>query len=281
MPSNVFISYRREDSRYQARGVFDAFQKVLPRDSLFMDVDSIPPGADFVAFLEGWVDKCEILLALIGPGWSSSLDPKTARRRIDNPRDFVRIEIREALKRGIPVVPVLLDGTPMPDENELPDDMKSLVRRQAEYIEYRTFDADVNRLIKRLELGKTRASTPDMDTQIVSRNRLSEQWSGHAKGTNNGALKVILSESLAGVRGTLIFEDDAFGPTFYDVAGSYNDQEIRLEGKPQSGGHLEGVLGTLIATGKFISPTEIRGTWKSSIGTAGYFSLFATDAGRT
>jgi uncharacterized membrane protein YeaQ/YmgE (transglycosylase-associated protein family) len=154
MPSKVFISYRREDSKYQARGVYDAFQKVLPRDSIFMDVDSIPPGTDFVAFLEGWVDKCEILLALIGSDWSKSIDPKTGRRRLDNPRDFVRIEIREALTRGIPVVPVLLDGASIPDVNELPDDMKNLIRRQAEYIEYRTFDADVTRLVNRLQLSR-------------------------------------------------------------------------------------------------------------------------------
>ncbi|MGH6814971.1 MAG: SUMF1/EgtB/PvdO family nonheme iron enzyme, partial [Hyphomicrobiaceae bacterium] len=152
--SKVFISYRRDDSRYQARMIYTAFRQVLPRESVFMDVDSVPPGADFVDILEGWVDECNILLALIGPGWIAATDPKTGRPRLVNPNDFVRIEIRKALVRGIPVVPVLLDGTPMPDADLLPDDMRKLVRRHAEFVEFRTFDTDVERLIKKLGLGR-------------------------------------------------------------------------------------------------------------------------------
>jgi len=130
--------------------IYNAFRAVLPRDSVFMDVDSIPLGTDFVEILEGWVEKCEVLVALIGPGWADAIDPKTSRKRLQSDYDFVRIEIREALKRGIPVIPVLLDGTPMPEVEHLPDDLKRLVRRQAEFVEFRTFDADVERLIKKL-----------------------------------------------------------------------------------------------------------------------------------
>jgi hypothetical protein len=155
MTASVFISYRRNDSRYQARMIYGAFQQAVPRDRLFMDVDSIPPGADFVGVLQSWVTQCEIMLALIGPGWIEATDPKTGRMRLDDPNDFVRIEIREALSRNIPVVPVLLDETPMPKIEQLPDDMKGLVRRQAEFVAYRTFDADVRRLIKELGLGST------------------------------------------------------------------------------------------------------------------------------
>jgi TIR domain len=150
MAAKVFISYRRADANYPARMIYNAFCAVLPRDKVFMDVDSIPLGVDFVEILEGWVEKCEILLALIGPGWADAIDPETSRKRLQNDYDFVRIEIREALKRGIPVVPVLLDGTPMPQPEDLPDDLKNLVRRQAEFVDFRTFDADVERLIKKL-----------------------------------------------------------------------------------------------------------------------------------
>jgi hypothetical protein len=149
----VFISYRRHDSRYQARMIYDAFQRALPREHLFMDIDSIPPGADFVKILKPEVGECEIMLALIGPGWIDATDPKTGRRRLDNQYDFVRIEIREALKRGIPVVPVLLDDAPMPDADNLPDDLKKLVRRQAEFVQFRTFDEDVARLMRRLAVA--------------------------------------------------------------------------------------------------------------------------------
>jgi hypothetical protein len=154
MATKVFISYRRDVSRYQARMIHAAFCQVIPRDQVFMDVDSIPPGANFRKILKDWVNQCEVLLALIGPGWIDASDPKTNRRRLDNPSDFVRIEIGEALARDIPVVPVLIDGAPLPEIGLLPDDLKELADRQAEFVEYRTFDADVERLIRKLRLDQ-------------------------------------------------------------------------------------------------------------------------------
>ena len=109
MAEKIFISYRRDDSRYQARMIHAAFCKVIPSDHVFMDVNSIAPGANFRKILKDWVDQCEVLLALIGPGWIDARDVKTKMRRLDNKSDFVRIEIGEALARGIPVVPVILD----------------------------------------------------------------------------------------------------------------------------------------------------------------------------
>ena len=103
MAAKVFISYRREDAKYQARMIYSAFCRAIPSDHVFMDVDSIPPGADFRKVLEDWVGQCEVLLALIGPGWIGAGDPKTKERRLDNKSDFVRIEIGKALARGIPV----------------------------------------------------------------------------------------------------------------------------------------------------------------------------------
>jgi hypothetical protein len=129
MPTKVFISYRREDSNYQARMVHEAFSRVLPREHIFMDVDLITFGADFCKILRDRVDECEVLLALIGPNWLNATDPKTKGRRLDNASDFVRIEIGEALARSIPVVPVLIDGVPMPDIDLLPNDLKELVDR--------------------------------------------------------------------------------------------------------------------------------------------------------
>lgn len=158
MSLRVFISYRRDDAKWEAREIYRSLTQVLPRDHVFMDLDSIPPGADFVDVLEGWVDECDILLALIGSGWIDAMDPKTARRRLENPNDFVRIEVRKALERGIPVVPVLLDGAPIPDAERLPDDLKKLTRRNAEFVEHRTVDSDVERLIRRLGLAETKQS---------------------------------------------------------------------------------------------------------------------------
>jgi hypothetical protein len=79
MAAKVFISYRRDDSRYQARMIHAAFCQVIPHDRVFMDIDSIPPGTNFRKILKDWVDQCEVLLALIGPGWIDAKDPKTSR----------------------------------------------------------------------------------------------------------------------------------------------------------------------------------------------------------
>jgi type II secretory pathway component PulC len=153
MAGKIFISYRRDDSRYQARMIYEAFLRGIPRENVFMDIDTIPLGVNFVKVLEGWVEQCEVLLVLMGAGWVNSTDPKTGKRRLDNPKDFVRVEIRGALTRDIPVVPVILDGAELPDEAQLPDDIKGLLSRNAEFVEYRNFDADVQRLIKKLGIG--------------------------------------------------------------------------------------------------------------------------------
>jgi hypothetical protein len=152
MPSKVFISYRRDSARWQAREIYRALKQVLPSDHVFMDVDSIPVGVDFVEYLEGWVDRCDIMLALIGAEWADAIDPKTGRRRLENAHDFMRIEVRKGLARGIPVVPILLDGATIPDPEQLPDDLQRLIRRNAEFIDHRTIEPDVERLIKKLGL---------------------------------------------------------------------------------------------------------------------------------
>jgi TIR domain len=154
--TKVFISYRREDSKWPARQLYKAFLRHLPREQLFIDFDSIPLGADFVEILQRQVRECDIVIALIGPGWVDNPDTKTGQRRLDNPKDFVRIEICAALSRAIPVVPVLLEGAKMPEAEQLPKDMRMLVRRQAEFVGYLSFDTDVDRLIKRLGFGKER-----------------------------------------------------------------------------------------------------------------------------
>jgi hypothetical protein len=131
----------------------------MPRENVFMDIDTIPLGVNFVKVLEGWVEQCEVLLVLMGAGWANSTDPKTGKRRLDNPKDFVRVEIRGALTRDIPVVPVMLDGAEIPDEHQLPDDIKGLLSRNAEFVEYRNFDADVQRLLKKLGVGVSAKQT--------------------------------------------------------------------------------------------------------------------------
>jgi formylglycine-generating enzyme required for sulfatase activity len=152
--AKIFISYRREDSQHQADRLHAILKKHVPdaKRNIFIDVDNIPVGVDFARYLDEQVSQCDVLLALIGPDWLSAADPATGRRRLDNPKDFVRIEIASALKRDIPVAPVLLDGAPFPREEELPDDLKPLVHRNGVELRRMSFDADADRLIRGLNL---------------------------------------------------------------------------------------------------------------------------------
>lgn len=144
----IFISYRRDDSQYQADRIRGALTRILPKRDVFIDIDNIPTGVDFVDHVDKQIAQCDVLLALIGPGWIANA------QRLANPKDFVRIEIASALKRGITVVPVLLDGATMPREDQLPDDIKPLIRRNGADIRRSSFDSDTQRLISRLEVGK-------------------------------------------------------------------------------------------------------------------------------
>jgi hypothetical protein len=141
----VFISYRRDDSAGYAGRIFDRLTSRLGHDAVFFDVDTIQPGRDFVEVLSERVGACDALIAIIGKQWIASADGEN-RRRLDDPNDFVRIEIEAALKRNVPVIPVLVDGAGMPRADQLPDGLKTLVRRQAVEISHARFDSDAERL---------------------------------------------------------------------------------------------------------------------------------------
>jgi TIR domain-containing protein len=147
--SRVFISYRREDSAGFAWGIYDRLARRLGRSNIFFDVDNIAPGLDFVDVLSERVSKCDALVAIIGADWVSSVD-RDNRRRIDDPHDFVRIEIEAALERGILVIPVLVDGAAMPSADDLPDSLKKLARRQGIEVSHTRFDSDIRKLVHTL-----------------------------------------------------------------------------------------------------------------------------------
>lgn len=145
----IFISYRRADSQGSAGRLYDRLARTFGRGLVFRDVDDIDYGADFVNAIDAAVGGCEVLIAVIGNQWLSSTD-KTGVRRLDNPNDFVRLEIATALRRGIRVVPALVDDAHMPAEADLPDDLKELHRRNAIALRNDSFDDDVERLIRSL-----------------------------------------------------------------------------------------------------------------------------------
>ena len=145
----IFISYRRSEDAAFAGRLFDRLERTFRREALFMDVDSIAPGQDFVSILKARVAECDVLLALIGRGWLTATD-EAGRRRLNNAEDFVRIEIEAALTQRKRVIPVLIDDVPMPRAEELPEELKPLVRCQAIRLSHDRFRADCDRLIRAL-----------------------------------------------------------------------------------------------------------------------------------
>jgi|SRR6516165_1735216 tetratricopeptide (TPR) repeat protein len=149
MADTIFINYRREDSAATAGRLHDRLVQVFGWKNVFMDVDQIPAGIDFVAHLNNQVAASNVLLVIIGPHWLDVKD-EAGQRRLDQPDDFVAIEIEAALSRDIRVIPVLVDGASIPKANELRDSLKPLVRRQAIEVRQPHFGRDVQALIERL-----------------------------------------------------------------------------------------------------------------------------------
>jgi hypothetical protein len=166
MAGKVFISYRRDDSAGYAGRVHDRLEHEFGSGLLFMDVDSISLGADFVKVLRDEVAKCDLLLAIIGPSWLNAVD-EDGHRRLENPYDFVRLEIAAALKRDIPVIPILISGARLPKSSELPADIADLTMRNGLEIRHASFHSDMNRLI-------TRIKVPPPDTTRVEVARTSQ-----------------------------------------------------------------------------------------------------------
>lgn len=146
----IFISYRRDDSAGYAGRLYDRLATHFGADQVFMDVEGIDPGTDFVEAIETAVLSCKVLIVLIGDDWERITDER-GRRRLEDPNDFIRIETSTALKRNIRVVPVLLDGAPMPHIEELPEDLAPLCRRQAVEIRHKQWDATTGKLIETLD----------------------------------------------------------------------------------------------------------------------------------
>jgi len=144
----IFISYRRADTEGQAGRLFETLRRRFGDDRVFMDV-TMPPGTDFRAEIDRAVGACAVLLAVIGREWlrAPSAD---GGRRLDDPEDLVRLEVAAALRRNIPVIPVLVEGIQMPAPEELPPDLRPLAARNAAEIRHTHWDSDEAALVRHL-----------------------------------------------------------------------------------------------------------------------------------
>ena len=183
MPQRIFISYRRADAAGDAGRLADHLHRRFGADRVFLDIDTIAPGHDFVEVLQASLHQTAAMLVVIGPQWASLRAPD-GTRRLDDPNDFVRLEVETALGRSIPVVPVLVQGATMPRKEDLPTSLAPLVTRQTATLDHAEFHDDAERLCDRL------ATVIGDDTATF--------WSLARRWWPAAALVVILALGLAG-----------------------------------------------------------------------------------
>ncbi len=150
MAGNIFINYRRGDDPGFAQALYSRLEQAFPAERLFMDVDNIAPGLDFVQVLSDQVARCDVLIAVIGKNWLGATD-ETGARRLDCPEDFVRVEIESALAQKKRVIPVLVNDARMPRMTDLPESLRSFARCNAVKLSHERFKADTQGLIRSLE----------------------------------------------------------------------------------------------------------------------------------
>ena len=146
----IFISYRRQETSQQAGRLYDRLADRFGESQVFIDVATMEPGVDWREEIFRAVAACQVLLAVIGPGWLSAADERDSRR-LDDPDDIVRLEIGAALARDVRVIPILVEGAVMPGRADLPGNLAGMIRRNALTIRNESFRDDAGRLVLAIE----------------------------------------------------------------------------------------------------------------------------------
>lgn len=155
--SGIFISYRREDSAPYAGRLCDLLRRDFPDVAIFMDIDAIAPGEDFVRGIDRALSACRVVVAVIGPRWEA-VEDESGRPRLSNPEDYVVRELGEALEANIRIIPVLVGDASMPHGDALPRRLKPLATRQAIELSDSRFVADVERLSEAIAQSASRSA---------------------------------------------------------------------------------------------------------------------------
>ena len=155
--TSIFINYRRDDTSGYSGRIHERLASVFGSNSVFMDLDDIHPGANFVRTIDEGLVRCDVMIVLIGKRWLEVRDA-AGQRRIDNPDDFVELEIAKALERNIRIIPVLVNNAPMPAEKELPAALARLASIQATELSDERWDYDFAQLLGAIRGNKTDSS---------------------------------------------------------------------------------------------------------------------------
>lgn len=152
----IFISYRRDDSSGYSGRIYDRLAQHFGEDAVFRDLDDIKPGDDFVRAIRDQEKSCDAVVAVVGREWLAITGPD-GRQRLEDPADFVRLELASALKAGIAVIPALVGGARMPRSEDLPEDLSAFARANAITVVDELFDESIGRLITALETAIEKA----------------------------------------------------------------------------------------------------------------------------
>ncbi|TYP94265.1 MULTISPECIES: toll/interleukin-1 receptor domain-containing protein [Nitrosomonas] len=283
--TEIFICYRRDDSAAYAGRLYDQLAEYFGHDHVFMDIDHIEPGEDFVEVIQKKLTSAQVAIILIGKHWLNITDA-TGQERLDNPDDFVRLEIGTILERKIHAIPVLVGDAVMPKSSQLPEVLASLVRRNAYEISDTRFHDDVNKLIHALEkvlpdltpinfTKPTHAHGPD-DTQTL-KDQLSKKKPRKVK-IIIGVLIIILiggltltdQISLKKIMGSLLLNEQKTREKT-DVASSElaktdkiteltEDSTISelMEAAEQGDAEAQNILGLMYASGRGVAKNEAK-----------------------
>lgn len=170
--NDIFVSYRRSDSSAIVGRVIDRLETHFGKQHIFRDLDSIAYGEHFGQEITKALSGCKVCLVIIGDDWVDVRD-KAGKRRIDNPKDWVRTEVANALEQDVHVIPVLVENAPMPDASQLPDNLKDLTSRNAAKVrDDPDFNVDMERLCKAIEKRLGRGAAPVRKLFAQPRNML-------------------------------------------------------------------------------------------------------------
>ena len=161
--SRIFISYRREDAIAHVNALFTPLRNRFGEERVFKDTDNIAPGQDFTKVIQSQLKTCSVLLAVIGKHWLTARKPKADIRRIDDPHDYLRVEILTALRNdSVLVIPILVGDATMPTAEDLPEDLVPLSYRNCFELRDSRWESDVTLLIRSIEkaCGESAEASP-------------------------------------------------------------------------------------------------------------------------
>ncbi len=184
--SRIFISYRREDAIAHVNALFTPLRNRFGEERVFKDTDNIAPGQDFTKVIQSQLKTCSVLLAVIGKHWVTAKKATADIRRIDDPHDYLRVEIVTALKNdSVLVIPILVGDATMPTAEELPEELVPLSYRNGFELRDSRWESDVKLLIRSIEkaCGEPAEATPQPAPRLPeSRPAREEKPPAHERG---------------------------------------------------------------------------------------------------